>query len=150
MVKEEVGLSRIVAEVLGRIKTQANEDQYSSQRGLYNSSQRHVSVSRSKSQHISNPFDAEGNIMWCHECDSTKHFLMEDVNCNMETALAWAVSAKNTLQNISGYSPNQLVFGSNFILPSVDSDAPPAMNTATSSNLVKETSMLYIKQEKTL
>ena len=63
---------------------------------------------------------------------------MEDVNCNMETALAWAVSAKNTLQNISGYSPNQLVFGSNFILPSVDSDAPPAMNTATSSDLVRE------------
>ena len=26
MVKEEVGLSRIVAEVLGRIKTQANEE----------------------------------------------------------------------------------------------------------------------------
>ena len=56
----------------------------------------------------------------------------------METALAWAVSAKNTLQNISGYSPNQLVFGSNSILPSVDSDAPPAMNTATSSDLVRE------------
>ena len=63
---------------------------------------------------------------------------IEDVNCNMETALAWAVSAKNTLQNTSGYSPNQLVFGSNFILPSVDSDTPPAMNTATSSDLVRE------------
>ena len=63
---------------------------------------------------------------------------MEDVNCKMETALAWAISAKNTLQNISGYSPNQLVFGSNSILPSVDSDAPPAMNTATSSDLVRE------------
>ena len=61
-----------------------------------------------------------------------------EVNCNMETALAWTVSAKNTLQDISGYSPNQLVFGSNFILPSVDSDAPPAMNTATSSDLVRE------------
>ena len=31
---------------------------------------------------------------------------MEDVNCNMEIALVWAVSTKNTLQNISGYSPN--------------------------------------------
>ena len=63
---------------------------------------------------------------------------MEDVNCNMETALAWAVSAKNTLQNTSGYGPYQLVFGSYLILPSADSDAPPAMNTATSSNLVRE------------
>ena len=34
--------------------------------------------------------------------------------------------------------PNQLVFGSSFILPSADSDAPPAMNTATSSDLVRE------------
>ena len=75
---------------------------------------------------------------------------MEDVNCNIETALAWAVSAKNTPQNISGYSPNQRVFGSNFILPSVDSDAPPAMNTATSSDLVRENLNVYIKQEKTL
>ena len=27
---------------------------------------------------------------------------VEDTNCNMETALAWAVSAKNILQNTSG------------------------------------------------
>ena len=63
---------------------------------------------------------------------------MEDVNCNMETAFAWVLSAKSTLQNTSGYSPNQLVFGSNFIVPLVDSDAPPAMNTATSNDLVRE------------
>ena len=31
---------------------------------------------------------------------------MEDAKCDMETALAWAVSAKNALQNHGGYSPN--------------------------------------------
>ena len=61
-------------------------DQYSSQHGLYNSSQRRVNVGRSKSQHISNPFDAEGNIMRCHECDSTKHFLNDCPHRRVEGA----------------------------------------------------------------
>ena len=34
-----------------------------------------------------------------------------DVECSLEVALAWAVSAKNALKNHYGYSPNQLVFG---------------------------------------
>ena len=63
---------------------------------------------------------------------------MEDVQCNMETALAWAVCAKNMLQNASGYSPNQLVFGSNVKLPSIESDEPPAVNSMTSSDLVRK------------
>ena len=37
----------------------------------------------------------------------------KDVGCDPETALAWAVSAKNALQNHGGFSPNQLVFGHN-------------------------------------
>ena len=45
-----------------------------------------------------------GNTMLCETMMKT----MEVVNCNMETALPWAVSAKNTLQNISGYSTNRL------------------------------------------
>ena len=61
-------------------------DQYSSQRGLYNSSQRRVSVGRSKSQHNSDPFDAEGNIMGCHECDCTKHFLNDCPHRHVEGA----------------------------------------------------------------
>ena len=38
---------------------------------------------------------------------------MKDAKCDVETALAWAVSTKNALQNHGGYSPNQLVFGTN-------------------------------------
>ncbi|XP_077974967.1 uncharacterized protein LOC144430759 [Styela clava] len=47
--------------------------------------------------------------------------------CDMETALAWAVSAKNSLVNNNGFSPNQLVFGRNPTLPSVTHDDPPAL-----------------------
>ena len=63
---------------------------------------------------------------------------MEDVRCGSETALAWAVSAKNSLQNESGYSPNQLVLGQNGRLPSLLNDAPPALHSTTNSDLVRE------------
>ena len=42
-----------------------------------------------------------------------------DTGCNLNTAIAWAVSAKNFLSNVYGYSPNQLVFGRNPSFPSL-------------------------------
>ena len=60
----------------------------------------------------------------------------EDVKCSFETALAWAVSAKNALQNMYGFSPNQLVFGCNVNLPSVFSSQLPALDPVCSSDLV--------------
>ena len=51
--------------------------------------------------------------------------------------LAWAVPAKNALQNHGGYSPNQLVFDTNINLPSVITDLAPALESFTSSNIVK-------------
>ena len=36
---------------------------------------------------------------------------MEDAGCNLELTLSWAVAAKNSLKNVNGFSPNQLVFG---------------------------------------
>ena len=62
---------------------------------------------------------------------------MDDCKCDMETALAWAVSAKNALQNQGGYSPNQLVFGTNVNLPSVITDLPPALESSVSSDVVR-------------
>ena len=35
--------------------------------------------------------------------------ILEENKCSMEVALAWAVSAKNSLQNLYGYSPNQFL-----------------------------------------
>lgn len=52
---------------------------------------------------------------------------MLETKCNVHTALAWAVSSKNTLQNHAGYSPNQLVFGHNPNMPSILTDKPPAL-----------------------
>ena len=42
----------------------------------------------------------------------------EDINCPWETAFVWAVNAKNSFINVSGFSPHQLVFGKNISLPS--------------------------------
>ena len=62
----------------------------------------------------------------------------EDAKCSMETALSWAVCAKNCLQNNYGYSPNQLVFGANINLPSVAADQLPALESKCNSDLVRE------------
>ena len=39
--------------------------------------------------------------------------VMADTNCKLDVALAWTISARNTLTNHSGFSPSQLVFGQN-------------------------------------
>ena len=64
--------------------------------------------------------------------------IIEDTRCSLTTALAWAVSAKNSLSNVYGFSPNQLVFGRNPNFPSILHDDLPALGTKTSSELVAE------------
>ena len=61
---------------------------------------------------------------------------IDDCKCDLGTALAWAVCAKNCLQNVYRYSSNQLVFGSNVSLPSVITDLPPALVSTTSSDII--------------
>ena len=39
--------------------------------------------------------------------------VLADVNCSLEVALGWRLSAKNSLLNSYGYSLNQLVRGYN-------------------------------------
>ena len=53
---------------------------------------------------------------------------MLEAKVDDHTALAWAVSSKNALQNQGGFSPNQLVFGFNPNMPSVLFDKPPALD----------------------
>ena len=48
--------------------------------------------------------------------------IMHECKCNLDIALAWVVSARNSLSNFSGFSPNHLVFGYN---PAV---MPPVYN----------------------
>ena len=58
---------------------------------------------------------------------------MEEAKCDYETALAWAVSAKNCLQSHLGYSPNMLVFGRNVNLPMISNSQLPALESSNAN-----------------
>ena len=62
--------------------------------------------------------------------------VMSDVGCSLEVALAWCISAKNSLLNSYGYSPNQLVFVYNRNVPSVMRNKPPTLDGVTASKLI--------------
>ena len=64
--------------------------------------------------------------------------IVHETKCSVENALVWAVSAKNSLHNNLGFSPNQLVFGRNPNLLSVLTAKPPALRTVTPSELIAE------------
>ena len=64
--------------------------------------------------------------------------VMKDVNCQLEVAVAWSVSAKNCLKNVYGFSPNQLVFRRNPNYPSNFDNQLPALEGKTSSQIVAE------------
>ena len=53
--------------------------------------------------------------------------IKEESACDLNTPLSWAIMAKNCLHNVNGFSPYQLVYGRNPILPSVLTDTPPAL-----------------------
>ena len=57
--------------------------------------------------------------------------IMLESKCSVEEALAWSVSARNSLSNNSGFSPNQLVFGYNPCMPNVMGDKLPALENSS-------------------
>ena len=65
----------------------------------------------------------------CHNAILTEILLniKEESACDLNTALSWAIMAKNCLYNVNGFSPYQLVYGRNPNLPSVLTDNPPAL-----------------------
>ena len=70
--------------------------------------------------------------------------------CSWETALNWALMAKNALHNVYGYSPYQPVFGKNPNLPSVLVDSPPALEGTSISQIVPTISQQCMLQGKHL
>ena len=62
--------------------------------------------------------------------------VLEDQQLDLDIALAWCINAKNSLANVHGFSPFQLVFGQNPNLPSTFSDKPPAHTPADTSNIL--------------
>ena len=61
--------------------------------------------------------------------------IIEERQCDLETALCWAVNAKNSLSNVHGFSPYQLAIGYSPKMPCVLENWPPA-NESTSNEIV--------------
>lgn len=71
-------------------------------------------------------------------CDNILDRIHEDnPQMDLETKLAWACMAKNSLQMVYGYSPNQLVFGKNPKLPNVATDGPPSWEKGTEGETLR-------------
>ena len=60
--------------------------------------------------------------------------IVDDTGCSQQRAFYWVLSAKNSLSNNNGYSPNQLIDGKNFNFPSIDK--LPALNEEVSIKTV--------------
>ena len=73
---------------------------------------------------------------------------MEDIKCDLNLAVAWAISAKNSLKNVHGYSPNQLVFGKNPNYPNACDNKIPALEGKTSSKIVAENLNAMLQHDK--
>ena len=63
--------------------------------------------------------------------------ILHEAGCEIEMALAWAVSARNALDNNSGFSPNQLVFGFNPAIPDIFHNELPGLEDASKSDLLR-------------
>ena len=74
--------------------------------------------------------------------------IKEESACDLNTALSWAIMAKNCLHNVSGFSPYQLVYGRNLNLPLVVTDTPPALEgTSISKYVTNHMEALHVPRE---
>lgn len=67
----------------------------------------------------------------------------DDTGCDYETALPWALCAKNSLINNNGFSPSQLVFGRNTNLPNIIDHKLPAQEKSTLPDIALHISALH-------
>ena len=63
--------------------------------------------------------------------------ILEERECDFQTALCWAIHAKNSLANVHGFSPYQLAIGLTPRMPNVLSDSPPALEESENSLVIK-------------
>ena len=71
--------------------------------------------------------------------DTLTRRIRQDTKCSFNTALMWAINAKNSLHNIYGFSPQQLVLGRNCNLPSLlETKNLASLNEATVSEVVAD------------
>ena len=81
------------------------------------------------------PFSNGGCEKQNHILTKMLHKVKDGQNCSWETALSWAVCAKNQLINVQGFSPAQLVFGQNGNFPSVMNSSLPGLEDIPESSV---------------
>lgn len=65
--------------------------------------------------------------------------VLEETNCNLEIAVAWATNSKNSLSNVFGFSAHQLVFGTNPSLPTaIEFKDLGELNSECTSSIIAE------------
>ena len=64
--------------------------------------------------------------------------IMADMNCSLEFAVMWSLNAHNSLSNVHGYSPYQLVLGRNPTIPTLQNDLPPALCSENTSDMLRK------------
>ena len=74
-------IQKVLSDSFGRdsggVQVKQEDCYYTNRKGNYkrnNNSKKVNNFGRSKNKLGTNPVDSDGNIMRCHECDSTKHF----------------------------------------------------------------------------
>ena len=60
---------------------------------------------------------------------------MEDIKFDLELAVSWFVGAKNSLQNVHSFSPNQLVLEENPNFPNLCNNLLPVLENKTASEI---------------
>ena len=73
--------------------------------------------------------------------DSVRKILADNC-CSVDIALAWDVSARNSLSNNLGYSLSQLLYGENSNLPNVFENNPSALENRLTSDIDRDNSLM--------
>ena len=64
--------------------------------------------------------------------------VLDDIDCGIDIAIAWCVNAKNSLQNIHGFSPYQLAIGKNPTFPIAIDSYPPALTQFSENDIIRK------------
>ena len=105
-----------------------SNENYNEMCQLYNITVKKTAAEASFSKGLVERHDAVLENMLLQTC--------EDKNISIEIALQWVINSKNSLTNVHGFSPYQLVFSFSPKLPHIFINRPPALEEPNISKLV--------------